>query len=233
VSCPFFRTHGFGSRGADRARVGPKPSPSENGGRRRPGAGCTRGLVCKGRSTRVSHHRFNRSDPAFPAQWCCGLYVISPVSGLDSHRRFAGNAPRNLIPASGDQDHTILPSACGIIRHVMPWRPSHPAPTFVTTRTPLLEGTGRANNTPDFNFGKREIFRPRLLNWPIKLKGLTKLVFWRRRFRGQNARCEAFLRGGRSPSPRNRGVSRHPSLCKAFRPTLRSCPENCWRAAAR
>jgi hypothetical protein len=36
----------------------------------RPDAGCTRGLVCIVESTRVIHHRFNRSDPAFPAQWC-------------------------------------------------------------------------------------------------------------------------------------------------------------------
>src|SRR5690348_2244144 len=35
----------------------------------KPDAGCTRGLVCNEKSTRVRNHRFNRSDPAFPAQW--------------------------------------------------------------------------------------------------------------------------------------------------------------------
>jgi len=33
-----------------------------------------------------SHHRFSRSNPAFPAQWFYGLYVLFPVTGLDSPR---------------------------------------------------------------------------------------------------------------------------------------------------
>src|SRR5581483_5927681 len=32
------------------------------------------------------NHRCNRSDPAFPARVVYGLYVLSPVSGLFSHR---------------------------------------------------------------------------------------------------------------------------------------------------
>src|SRR6202035_3040360 len=38
-------------------------------------------------------------------------FVLSPVSGLFCHRRFAGIIPRNLTPASGRQDHTTSPSA--------------------------------------------------------------------------------------------------------------------------
>jgi hypothetical protein len=32
--------------------------------------------------------------PAFPARWCDGLYVISPVSGLVSHRRLRIRHPQ-------------------------------------------------------------------------------------------------------------------------------------------
>ena len=45
--------------------------------------------------------------------------------------------PANLTPASGRQDHTISQSASSAARLAKPKRPSHPASTFVTTRTPL------------------------------------------------------------------------------------------------
>jgi hypothetical protein len=79
--------------------------------------------------------------PAFPAQWCYGLYVISLVRRAcwpPSPARRVGPVradiaiPQNLIPASGNQDHTISPSAYRIARQLMGPRPSHPAPRFVT-----------------------------------------------------------------------------------------------------
>ena len=76
----------------------------------KPDAGCTRGLVCSEKSTRVRNHRFNRSDPAFPAQRFYGLYVLFGVPGLIAsvaRKSFLAS----LIPASGDQDHAISPSA--------------------------------------------------------------------------------------------------------------------------
>src|ERR1700761_9654102 len=76
----------------------------------RPDAGCTRGLVCSEESTRVRNHRFHRSDPAFPAQWWCGLYALSPESGLVS-LRCLGVITQELIPASGHRDHAISPPA--------------------------------------------------------------------------------------------------------------------------
>jgi hypothetical protein len=39
---------------------------------------------------------------------------------------------RQLMPASGHQDHTISPSTKRVARLATPLRPSHPAPTFVT-----------------------------------------------------------------------------------------------------
>ncbi len=77
-----------------------------------PGASRTRSLVCKVESTRVSHHRFGRDHPAFPAQWFYGLFrtlpgdrAFLPPSSLRSLLL------RNLTPASGRQDHTTSPSA--------------------------------------------------------------------------------------------------------------------------
>jgi len=36
----------------------------------KPGAGCTRSLASEWKEdTSFSHYRFNRRDPAFPAQW--------------------------------------------------------------------------------------------------------------------------------------------------------------------
>jgi hypothetical protein len=40
------------------------------------------------KSTR-QNHRYEPDQPAFPAQWFYGLYVISPVTGLSCHRHFA------------------------------------------------------------------------------------------------------------------------------------------------
>jgi hypothetical protein len=48
-------------------------------------------------------------------------------------------SPANLIPASGDQDHTTSPSASRITRQLMPTRPPHPAPDTRDDReAPLL-----------------------------------------------------------------------------------------------
>jgi hypothetical protein len=49
--------------------------------------------------------------PAFPHAMVLTAYsVLSPVTGLSCHRRFADH-PQNLTPASGRQDHTALPYA--------------------------------------------------------------------------------------------------------------------------
>jgi hypothetical protein len=87
--------------------------PSENQRvQEKPGARCTRSLVRKVESTRVSHHRFTgtpglscamvlrliSSSPRGP-----GLFV--PVIGV------MRSTITNLTPASGRQDHTTSPSA--------------------------------------------------------------------------------------------------------------------------
>ena len=58
--------------------------PENQRGQGRPGARCTRGLVCKiVRKTRTRAYRFSGNTPAFPAQWLYGLYRAHPgVAGF-------------------------------------------------------------------------------------------------------------------------------------------------------
>jgi hypothetical protein len=74
----------------------------------RPGARCTRGLVCNvHKEVRTRAYRSSGEHPAFPARWFYGLCRALPG---DRHRRLADNSA-DLTPASGRQDHTILPYA--------------------------------------------------------------------------------------------------------------------------
>ena len=74
------------SRGAMRPRFCKSPSPYNQRAQGKPGARCTRGLVCG--IARVKTHtsiQVQRRHPTFPAQWSSGLYVLSPVTGLSCH----------------------------------------------------------------------------------------------------------------------------------------------------
>ena len=102
-------------------------------------AGCTRSLACKGKKAhQLSHYRFNRSDPAFPAQRFTAYLVLSPATGLFCHRRLR-IITRQLdasVGASGPHDFAVRP---GIARLAMPKRPLRPAPNVRDDRdTPLL-----------------------------------------------------------------------------------------------
>jgi hypothetical protein len=94
-SCPF-RNKGAGNAG--------RPM--------RPAVSCARWS-----RKRTRAYRSHRNHPAFPAQWFYGLYRALPgAPGL-----LATVAPEklsllgNLTPASGCQDHTILPYASGAL----------------------------------------------------------------------------------------------------------------------
>src|SRR5580692_11840165 len=86
-------------------------------------------------------------SPVTPSLPCAmvltAYFVLSPVTGLFCHRRFARLVPQNLTPASGRQDHTTSPSALAplVLRRHRVHRIPHP--TFVTTRKPLC-GDGTA-----------------------------------------------------------------------------------------
>src|SRR5438477_12471780 len=79
----------------------------------KPGADCTRGLVCQTHSNRRTRaYRFSRNSPAFPAQW---LYDL--LRALPGERACLPPSPlrslllKSLAPASRRQDHTTSPYA--------------------------------------------------------------------------------------------------------------------------
>jgi hypothetical protein len=122
---------------ARNARVMDRTWPSEDRGRREdrvPTAPMVRvQQKARGRTTGTG------GSSGLPCAMVYGLYVISPVTMLGCHRRLARHLPRDLAPASERQDHTISPSAAMPL--VVSASPASIAsrPTFVTTRTPLVE----------------------------------------------------------------------------------------------
>ena len=110
-----------------------------------PGARCARSLVCRIKSTRVSHHGhtgitrhsprngFNGFLRALPGDRAC----LSPSSAVFS---------ANLTPASRRQDHTTSPSASA--RFVKRAARVHriPHPTFVTIAKRPSSGNGTAGD---------------------------------------------------------------------------------------
>jgi hypothetical protein len=84
-----------------------------------------------------SHHRSSRYNRHSLGNGFNGCSALSPESGLVSLRR-PGIIIQGLMPASGHQDHTALPSASGRARLCSQKRPSHPAPHVRDDRdTPL------------------------------------------------------------------------------------------------
>ena len=81
-----------------------------------PGARCTRGLVCK--TAQKNAHEHTGSAEAIRHSLRNGFtaYTCSPATGLSCHRRPRKLPFANLMPASGHQDHTILPSASRAVR---------------------------------------------------------------------------------------------------------------------
>ena len=81
-------------------------------------------------------------SPALPAQWCYGLFRALP-----GDRAFLPpsptDRPASLTSASRSQNHTASPSRSASFVRRCRARPSHPALTFVTTRTPLLRSARR------------------------------------------------------------------------------------------
>jgi len=127
----------------------------------RPGARCTRGLVCKMHiERRTRAYRFSGGNPAFPALWCYGLLRALPGDRafLPPSLARRGSVFTNLAPASGRQDHTTSPSASVCVRLSQAPRPPHPTARVVTCATPLSSGeTGQAGSA-DLPDGLSEIF---------------------------------------------------------------------------
>src|SRR5438552_6706150 len=118
-------------------------SPSKQRAQGKPGADCTRGLVCQTHSNRRTRaYRFSRNSPAFPAQWVYGF-----LPALTGERACLppslAEDPTSLTPASRRQDHTTSPYALafssGVKKRLTPKRPPHSGPTHRDDReTPLV-----------------------------------------------------------------------------------------------
>src|SRR6266536_6543310 len=85
--------------------------PSKQRAQGKPGADCTRGLVCQTHSNRRTRaYRFSRNSPAFPTQWLYGLLRALPGERACLPPSLA-NCSTSLAPASRRQDHTTSPYA--------------------------------------------------------------------------------------------------------------------------
>ena len=91
------------------------PALSNQRAQGRPGARCTRGLVCnvhKGVRTRA--YRFSGEHPAFPAQWFTAYSALSPVTGFLATvipEKLASQKLDASIGASGPHDFAVRISA--------------------------------------------------------------------------------------------------------------------------
>jgi hypothetical protein len=117
--------------------------PSENQrAQGTPGAGRTR-EPCVQKSVHFAHASNHRAakQPAFPAQWCYGLYVVSPVSGLVSHRHeWIIHSLDPSVGRSGPHDFAVRVRRARLAQHP---RPSHPRPTVRDDRPKRPSSSGR------------------------------------------------------------------------------------------
>jgi hypothetical protein len=123
-----------------------------------PGAQCTRSLVCEsgGWNAHEYSQRVHRKRPAFPHAVVYGLYRALP-----GDRAFLPPSPADrstdLTPASGCQDHTVLPSASApFVKSASASTASRPA--FVTIAKRPSHRAGRRQFYTDLGFRKIRIF---------------------------------------------------------------------------
>src|SRR5262249_21434479 len=88
-----------------------KTPPGKQRAQGKPGAGCTRSLVCNEGSTRVTHHRFNRDTRPSLRDGVNG--VVRALPGVHDLlvTVACGSSPADLAPAQGCQDHAPSQSA--------------------------------------------------------------------------------------------------------------------------
>ena len=151
------------SRGAFRPSFSSSLALSNQRAQGKPGADCTRGLVCQTHSNRRTRaYRFSRNSPAFPAQWFYGLYRALPGERACLPPSLADHST-SLAPASRRQDHTTSPYALafssGVKKRLTPKRPPHSGPTHRDDRETPLGWAGMGEVIiPIFRIVKRNIF---------------------------------------------------------------------------
>src|SRR5262249_18723793 len=111
-----------------------------------PDARRTRSLAYRGRKYASSHHRHAETIRHSLREWFYGLFRALPgVPGFVA-TVVSGSSPRNLIPASGDQDHAVSPSvSTALVTRSNTSIASRP--TFPDDREAPLMRAGRANRS--------------------------------------------------------------------------------------
>ena len=131
------------SRGAMRPSFAFSFRPQEIRGRRESRVRAAPAVSCAIECTwRTRAYRSSGEHPAFPAQWCYGLYAISPVSRALLPPSLLRNLfLKSFAPASGARTtrfrRTLEPRAS-----VAALASTAPRPTFVTIASAPLNGTG-------------------------------------------------------------------------------------------
>ena len=124
----------------------PKRGRRECRVRAAPAVSCAK--VCKKAHTSI---QVQRRHPTFPAQWFYGLYRALPGGpgslspsprGYRARSNWIDAQPRDLTPASGRQDHTILPYASvPYVQGTSASIASHPALVTIAKRPSYRDGT--------------------------------------------------------------------------------------------
>ena len=98
----------------------------------RPGARCTRGLVCNmHKEKRTRAYRFSGNTPAFPAQWFYGLLRALLGDRLSCHRHDA-DCSTSLSASIGAPEPHDFAVRIARVRLSRATRPPHLTATFVT-----------------------------------------------------------------------------------------------------
>jgi hypothetical protein len=108
----------------------------------RPGARCTRGLVCK-KQKEHAHEHTGSAEAVRPSlrNGFTAYFALSPVTGFlatVAREKF----PTNLTPASGRQDHTTSPSTSALFVNSASASTASRANVRDDRETPLVMGAG-------------------------------------------------------------------------------------------
>jgi hypothetical protein len=145
-----------------------------------PGARCTRGLVRNDGKKSAHEHTGSAEALRHSLRDGCAAYgALSPVSGslatVAPHETHRGK----LDPSIGRSGPHAFAVRTGLARLAKPARPSHPASTFVTTRTPLCARRDAQRGTTDLPDEARGNFRADGVERRSGLRSLAKTVFAR------------------------------------------------------
>ena len=151
----------------------------------RPGARCTRGLVCNAHKETHTSIQVQRRHPAFPAQWFTAYFVLSPVNGFLATvaPRVASRELDASIAASGPHDFAVRDRPRS---SVVATRVHRIPPRVRDDREPPLLSGGTADKWTDLGRNKRGIFCSGRLDDPNHVDISRKFQFSAQGFNGRS-----------------------------------------------